>query len=219
MSGHNSLEELEGLAGLMLRLRREGISDSSLLTAIEQTPRAIFVPPVHTACAYSSRLIPIECGAFMEGVDILAGLLHALDLKQGQRVLEIGTGSGYSTAIMARMVDRVVSIERYRTLYTLAQQRLEHFGLRNVALKHADGRQGAPGEGTFDRILVSGAFDTLPRNFIDHLASDGVMLTGMTKGNGRTVLTRLVRTGSRFERTDGLDVPYLPLIPGVASRL
>jgi protein-L-isoaspartate(D-aspartate) O-methyltransferase len=212
------LAEIEGFAGLVLRLRGEGINNKELLTAIELTPRTVFTPHAHVEAAYSKRLIPIECGAFMEGADLVVRLLHLLDLRKGQRVLEIGTGSGFMTAVMARLADRLVSIERYRTLTTLAQQRLEHFGIRNVSLKHADGRAGAPGEGTFDRIFIAGAFETIPRHFVDHLASDGVMIAGMVKEDGHVALTRFTRVGSRFDRTDSFPLPYLPLVPGVAAR-
>ena len=216
---HRSHDEIEGVASLLLRLRREGVADTTLLSAVEQTPRSYFVPPEHGAAAYSPRLVPIECGAFMEGADLMVQLLHALQLEKGQRILEIGTGSGFATAIMARLVDRVVTVERYRTLLTLARKRLEHFALRNVAFKLADGNQGAPGEGTFDRIFVAGAFETMPRNFVDHLAPNGMMLTGIRKEDGRVMLSRLTRIGNRFERTDGAALPYLPLVRGVAARI
>ena len=219
IASRDRLDEIEGFASLLLRLRGEGISDATLLAALEETPRSRFVPPAHAEPSYSSRLVPIECGTFMEGADMMARLLHLLDLQAGQRVLEIGTGSGFATAVMARIVDRVVSIERYRTLTALAHQRLEYFGLRNVALKQADGRQGAPGEGTFDRIFVAGAFEQMPRNFVDHLAPEGLMLAGITKEDGRVVLTRLTRIGHRFERVDSFALPYLPLVPGVAARI
>lgn len=215
----NGMEDIEGFASLILRLRREGVSDAVLLSAIEQTPRSYFVPPAYAAAAFSPRTVPLECGAFMEGADLMARLLHLLDLKGGQRVLEVGTGSGFATAVMARVVDRVVSIDRYKTLTTLARHRLEHFGLRNVALKQADGRHGAPGEGTFDRIFVAGTFEQMPRQFVEHLAPNGLMLAGIRKEDGRTVLTKLTRIGNRFERTDGFELPYLPLIPGVAASL
>ena len=219
IDSRNPLGEIEGFASLLLRLRREGIADATLLAALEETPRSQFVPPIHADLAYSSRMIPIECGTFMEGADLMARLLYQLDLKAGQRVLEVGTGSGFAAAVMARIVDRVVSVERYRTLHAIAQQRLEHFGLRNVALKLADGRQGVAGEGTFDRIFVAGAFEQMPRSFVDHLAPEGQMLTGIIKENGRVVLSRLTRIGNRFERTDGAELPYLPLVPGVAARI
>ena len=217
--GERSQSEIEGVASLLLRLRRDGIADTNLLTAVEQTPRSRFVPTEHADVAYSARLVPIECGGFMEGADLMVQLVSALDLEKGQRVLEIGTGSGFATAIMARLVDRVVTVERYRTLLALAQKRLEYFALKNVAFRHADGSQGVPGEGTFDRIFVAGAFESVPRNFVDHLAPNGMMLAGIRKEDGRVHLSRLTRIGNRFERTDGAELPYLPLIRGIAARI
>ncbi|WP_245409981.1 protein-L-isoaspartate(D-aspartate) O-methyltransferase [Pararhizobium haloflavum] len=218
-SGRQELDEIEGFAGLVLRLRREGVADAELLKAVEQSPRSYFVSPAFAGAAFSQRTIPIECGTFLEGADLMVRLLHMLELQKGQRVLEIGTGSGFATSVMARIADRVVSLERYRTLSSLSHQRLEHFGLRNVSLKVADGRNGAPGEGTFDRIFVAGAFETVPRQFVDHLAPNGLMLAGIRKEGGHVVLTRLTRIGNRFERSDGFALPYLPLIPGIAARL
>jgi protein-L-isoaspartate(D-aspartate) O-methyltransferase len=124
--------EKEGFAALVLRLRAEGISDLDLLTAVEQTPRSKFVPPQFAADAYSSRTIPIECGAFMEGADIAVKLLNRMQVKPGQRILEIGTGSGFMTAVLGRIAERVVSIDRYKTLVKSAQQRVDGLGLRNV---------------------------------------------------------------------------------------
>ena len=212
-------DDREGFAAFLLRLRGKGVVSKNLIAAFESTPRRGFLPDRWQNVAWAEGMIPIECGAFMEGADLMVQLLHALDLKQGQRVLEIGTGSGFATAIMAKLVDRVVSLERYRTLLALAQRRLEHFGLRNVSLKQADGLHGAPGEGTFDRIFVAGAFENTPRLFVEHLAPDGMMLTGLRKEDGRVVLTRLTRIGNRFERIDGAELPYLPLIRGVAARI
>ncbi|MGB8289588.1 MAG: protein-L-isoaspartate O-methyltransferase, partial [Rhizobium ruizarguesonis] len=112
------LAEKEGFAALVLRLRAEGISDLDLLTAVEQTQRSQFVPSQFADDAYSSRTIPIECGSFLEGIDFAVRILHHLKLKPGQRVLEIGTGSGFTAAVMGRMAERVLSIDRYKTLTT-----------------------------------------------------------------------------------------------------
>ena len=90
------LVEKEGFAAVVLRLRAEGILDIDLMTAVEQTPRLPFVPPQFADDAYSSRTIPIECGAFMEGIDLVVRVLHSLKIKPGHRVLEVGTGSGFT---------------------------------------------------------------------------------------------------------------------------
>lgn len=213
------LLEKEGFAALVLRLRAEGISDIDLLTAVEQTPRSLFAPPQYSEDAYSSRTIPIECGAFMEGVDLVVRILHNLKVKPGHRVLEVGTGSGFTAAVMARMAERILTVERYKTLVTGAQRRMDALGLRNVVVRHADGSAGLQGEGTFDRILVTAAFNAMPRFYADQLVSGGSMIAPLMISEDNCRMVRLTKTGSRFEREELFDVPYLPIVPRLASFL
>ncbi len=213
------LVEKEGFAALVLRLRAEGVSDLDLLTAVEQTPRSLFVPPQFAEQAYSSRTIPIECGSFIEGVDIAVRILHHLKIKPGQRVLEVGTGSGFMSAVMARMAERVLTIDRYKTLTTNAQRRIDGLGLRNVVVRQADGSAGLQGEGTFDRILVTAAFNSMPRFYTDQLVSGGSMIAPLMISENECRLVRLTKTGSRFEREELFDTPYLPIVPRLASQL
>ena len=213
------LVEKEGFAALVLRLRAEGVSDLDLLTAVEQTPRSLFVPPQFAEQAYSSRTIPIECGSFLEGVDLAVRILHHLKIKPGQRVLEVGTGSGFMSAVMARMAERVLTIDRYKTLTTNAQRRVDSLGLRNVIIRQADGSAGLQGEGTFDRILVTAAFNSMPRFYTDQLVSGGSMIAPLMISEDECRLVRLTKTGSRFEREELFDTPYLPIVPRLASLL
>ncbi|MDV4157024.1 MULTISPECIES: protein-L-isoaspartate(D-aspartate) O-methyltransferase [Rhizobium] len=213
------LAEKEGFAALVLRLRAEGISDLDLLTAVEQTQRSLFVPPQFADEAYSSRTIPIECGSFLEGIDFAVRILHHLKLKPGQRVLEIGTGSGFTAAVMGRMAERVLSIDRYKTLTTAAQRRMESLGLRSVIIRHADGSAGMQGEGTFDRILVTAAFNAMPRFYTDQLVSGGSMIAPLMISENECRMVRLTKTGSRFEREELFEAPYLPIVPRLASLL
>ncbi|RUM25180.1 protein-L-isoaspartate(D-aspartate) O-methyltransferase [Rhizobium vallis] len=213
------LAEKEGFAALVLRLRAEGISDLDLLTAVEQTQRSLFVPPQFADDAYSSRTIPIECGSFLEGIDFVVRILHHLKLKPGQRVLEIGTGSGFTAAVMGRLAERVLSIDRYKTLTTAAQRRMETLGLRNVVIRHADGSAGMQGEGTFDRILVTSAFNSMPRFYTDQLVSGGSMIAPLMISENECRMVRLTKTGSRFEREELFEAPYLPIVPRLASLL
>ncbi|MBY5351094.1 protein-L-isoaspartate(D-aspartate) O-methyltransferase [Rhizobium leguminosarum] len=213
------LAEKEGFAALVLRLRAEGISDLDLLTAVEQTQRSQFVPPQFADDAYSSRSIPIECGSFIEGIDFAVRILHHLKLKPGQRVLEIGTGSGFTAAVMGRMAERVLSVDRYKTLTTAAQRRMESLGLRSVIIRHADGSAGMQGEGTFDRILVTAAFNAMPRFYTDQLVSGGSMIAPLMISENECRMVRLTKTGSRFEREELFDAPYLPIVPRLASLL
>ncbi len=209
----------EGFAALVLRLRAEGISDKDLLTAVEKTPRGLFVPTEYVDAAYSTRSIPIECGEVMEGVDLGMQMLYLLDLKPGQRVLEIGTGSGFTAAVMAHLVDRVVTIDRYRTLSQLASQRVAHLGLDNIVLATGDGRDWSDENGTFDRILVTAAFDDMPRTFADRLVSGGRMIAAIGAADEAQTLVRLTKIGSRFEREDLFPVRFQPLRAGAAAVL
>ncbi|MCE3520163.1 methyltransferase domain-containing protein, partial [Escherichia coli] len=102
-------------------------------------------------------------------------LIKALDLEPAHRVLEIGTGTGFTAAIMARLAGRVLSIERYRTLVELAQQRHQTLKIENIFIKHADGKLGLTHDGPFDRIVVWAAFESMPRQFVELLSSNGVM--------------------------------------------
>lgn len=214
-----AMVEKEGFAALVLRLRAEGISDIDLLTAVEQTPRSLFVPPQFADKAYSSRSIPIECGSFMEGVDFAVRLLDRLKVKPGHRVLEIGTGSGFMTGVLSRLAERVLSIDRYRTLTENAHARMEKLQRLNVVIRQGDGRSGVPGEGTFDRIICTAAFKEAPRFYAEQLVSGGTMIAPLMQENGTCRMVQLGKVGSRFEREDLFEAPYLPFVENIASFL
>lgn len=209
----------EGFAALCLRLRAKGVVNSDLLNAIEQTPRQFFVPAEFLAQAWTSRTLPLECGAILEGADLAAMLLDAMKLKASHRVLEIGTGSGFTAAVLGRLVERVLTVDRYRTLVTLAQGRMDKLSLRNVVVRQADGSAGLQGEGTFDRILVTAAFSALPRVYAEQLVSGGVMIAPVMGENGVARMIKLTKSGSRFEREEMFDVPFQPIVPQVAQIL
>lgn len=213
------LAEKEGFAALVLRLRAEGISDIDLLTAVEQTPRSLFVPPQFAGEAYSSRTIPIDCGSFLEGIDFAVRLLHHLRIKPGQRVLEVGTGSGFTAAVIGRIAERVLTVDRYKTLTGAALRRVESLGLRNIIVRQADGSAGLQGEGTFDRILVTAAFESMPRFYAEQLVSGGSMIAPLMITENECRMVRLTKTGSRFEREELFNAPYLPIVPRLASQL
>ncbi|MCF3642123.1 protein-L-isoaspartate(D-aspartate) O-methyltransferase [Rhizobium sp. TRM95111] len=211
--------EKEGFAALALRLRGEGINNIDLLTAVEQTPRTLFVPPQFAGDAYASRLLPIDCGSFIEGADLAVRLIHLLGLKASHRVLEVGTGSGFTAAVMGRLAERVLTVDRFRTLTAQAQQNIEKAGVRNVVVRQADGSVGMPGEGTFDRILVTAAFPAMPRLFAEQLVSGGMLLAPVMASETACRMLKLVKTGSRFDREDLFEVPYLPIVPHLAQAL
>lgn len=209
----------EAFAAFLLRLRTQGLTDKALLSAFEATPRGEFLPGQWRDHAWSERMLPIECGEAIEGVDLQARVIAALEMGSGLRVLEIGTGSGYTAAVLSRLAGGVVTLERYRMLVDNARGRIGALGATNVSARQADGSGGLPAEGPFDRIVVWAAFEALPRGFVDQLATGGIMVAPVGPGDGRQTLVKLTKTGSRFEREELATVRLQPLAQGLAAVL
>jgi protein-L-isoaspartate(D-aspartate) O-methyltransferase len=213
------IDDREGFAAFLLRLRALGMPPRDLVAAMEATPRRAFVPGPWQSLAWSDRMVPIECGEALEGADLQAAVIAALRLEPGHRVLEVGTGSGFTAAVMARMAARVVTVDRYKTLVEQARQRFEALGLTNAFARLADGSNGLPGEGPFDRIVVWAAFDSLPRAFVDQLSTNGIMIAPIGPAEEVQLLAKLVKTGSRFEREDIARVRLQSMLKGVAAAI
>ncbi|WP_306051310.1 protein-L-isoaspartate(D-aspartate) O-methyltransferase [Oceaniradius stylonematis] len=208
----------EGFAAFVLRMRAAGIGDKPLLEAIEATPRRAFVDPQYHDAAWSSRIVPIDCGETIEGLDQQALILSALGLEPQNRVLEIGTGSGYTAAVMGAMVKRVYTIERFARLHQAAQARFRALKRDNVIASQADGAAGST-EGPFDRIVVWPAMEALPRGFSDLVVPGGIIVCPVGEGDGRQVLVRLTKVGNRFEREDIGTVRVQPMASGLPRAL
>ncbi|MDI6025852.1 protein-L-isoaspartate(D-aspartate) O-methyltransferase [Corticibacterium sp. UT-5YL-CI-8] len=210
-------EDREGFAAFLLRLRGRGIVPKNLIAAFEATPRRNFIPGHLHSLAWSDRMLPIECGEAMEGADLQAAVIAALNLEQGNRVLEIGTGSGYTAAVMARLAGRVFTIDRFKTLVENARQRIESIGINNVIVRQFDGAEGMQSEGPFDRIVIWSAFKELPRGFVDQLSMNGIMIAPIGPDEGEQTLAKLTKIGSRFEREDIGVVRFQPVARHLAA--
>lgn len=211
--------ERERFAAFLLRMRAAGLDRRDLIAAIEATPRNAFVPAQWRADAWSDRSVPIECGETVEGIDLQMRALAALELEPGCRVLEIGTGSGFTAAVMARLSARVLTLERFRTLVATAAHRHEALGIGNAIVRQADGSQGAPAEGPFDRIVAWASYETLPRGFADQLSSGGIMVAAIGPAEDVQVLEKLTKLGSRFEREVLGEVRFQPMAAGIAAAI
>ncbi len=163
----------EEKAAFLLRLRASGIRDLDLLRGLEKVPREIFVPHRLVDLARRDLALPIGCGQTLSEPSLIARMVEALALARNQRVLEIGTGSGYSTAVLAEIVEEVVSIERFQTLAIAARLRLQRLGKVNATVIFADGLAISAEAGPFERILVHGSLGEVPPQLVDLLAEDG----------------------------------------------
>ncbi|AZO54333.1 MAG: protein-L-isoaspartate(D-aspartate) O-methyltransferase [Mesorhizobium sp.] len=211
------IDDREGFAAFLLRLRGRGTVPKALIAAFEATPRRGFLAAQYHQIAWSDRMLPIECGEAIEGADMQAAVIAALAIETGNRVLEIGTGSGYTSAVMSRLAARVVTVDRYKTLVEQARQRFEALGIGNAIVRQADGSNGLPNEGPFDRIVAWAAFDSLPRFLLDQLSSGGIVIAPIGPEEGEQVLAKLTKVGSRFEREDIGMVRLQPILRSIAA--
>jgi protein-L-isoaspartate(D-aspartate) O-methyltransferase len=203
-----------------LMLRRRGISDQSVLRAMDEVPREHFVAANFLDCAYADQALPIECGQTISQPYVVAYMTEQLEIEPRHRVLEVGTGSGYQTAILSRIVREVISIERYRTLADRARDRLQTLGYANVTILAADGLAGAPEQAPFDRIIVTAAAEEIPSALLEQLGEDGKLVLPLGPRNGPQYIIKLSKTpGKELTHEKLIAVRFVPLLPGQAREL
>ena len=220
MSKHpEPLDEEARRARMVMALRSGGVMDAKVLAAIEQTPRDLFVPDLFQERAWEDSALPIACGQTISQPLIVGLMTQALRIEWRSRVLEIGTGSGYQTAVLAKIARYVYSMERYRTLLGEAESRLKKLGVQNVITRFGDGGEGWPEQAPFDRILVTAAADKEPTALLAQLKPAGVLVAPVGRGPVQ-VLKRYTSDGKGgFIAEDMGEVRFVPLLPGVAEAL
>ena len=203
-----------------LNLRRRGISEQSVLRAMEEIPREMFVEPADRDSAYRDSALGIACGQTISQPFVVAYMTEQLQLQKGHDVLELGTGSGYQAAILSRLCRQVLTIERYRTLADRARRRLEKLGCDNVEVLLGDGLDvsAIPG-GQFDRIIVTAAIEQIPDALLERLQAGGILIAPVGPHQGTQTLIRVVRTEAGFERRNLVEVRFVPALPGIAREL
>ncbi|MDB5568893.1 MAG: Protein-L-isoaspartate(D-aspartate) O-methyltransferase [Hyphomicrobiales bacterium] len=208
----------------LLALRAKGIADVSVLRALEMAPRENFVPRRHVDLALRDIALPIPCGQTMPEPFLVARMMEALDLKPAHRVLEIGAGSGYATAILAQLAGQVISFERFRSLAVEAQMRLQALGLNNAHVEWDDGLDALAsirleGADLFDRILVHGVVDGQPTALMEALSEGGIIVMARhLEGRGRR-LVRIVHRDGGFEESELHRCRLGPLLAGRSAGL
>jgi protein-L-isoaspartate(D-aspartate) O-methyltransferase len=206
-------------ARLILGLRSQGVSDPAVLTALEHTPRDLFTPDLFQERAWEDSALPIACGQTISQPFIVGLMTQALTLEPRARVLEIGTGSGYQTAVLSRLSRLVYTVERYRTLLREAEARFKSLQLGNIITRFGDGGEGWPEQAPFDRILVTAAAPNEPKTLLAQLKPSGVLVAPIGRGQIQT-LKRYAGDGKGGFREEVLcEVRFVPLLEGVAREL
>ena len=203
---------------LIMALRNQGIRDQAILEAIERTPREMFLGDPFRPMAYADQALPIACGQTISQPYVVAFMTDRLKLDERCKVLEIGTGSGYQTAILSRLCRRVYTIERYRSLAQEAGERFKELGLSNVTQMVGDGYKGWPNQAPFDRIIVTAAAKELPPALTDQLAVGGIMIIPLEEVPMSQDLVRITRTEKGYAHEKLLPVRFVPLVEGVARE-
>lgn len=204
---------------LLMELRKQGISDTRVLAAMERVPREQFVAEQFLKHAYDNIALPITQGQTISQPYVVAYMTEALQLGDRMKVLEIGTGSGYQTAVLARLCRRVYTIERYRSLLTTAEKRLDALKITNVVTKLGDGHKGWPEQAPFDRVLVTAAADTRPDALIAQLSPHGgIMVAPVAVNATEQDVIRYTREGDAVREERLLPVRFVPLLPGIARE-
>lgn len=203
---------------LLMALRNGGVRDRRVLEAIEKVPRELFVEDSFLDQAYADQALPIDCGQTISQPFIVGFMTDRLQVSDRHTVLEIGTGSGYQTAILSALCRRVCTIERYRTLARQAAERFKQLHLNNVTQIVADGTRGWPQLAPFERIIVTAAAKEVPKALLDQLAPGGIMVIPIEERPGKQDLYRITRTPEGHAREHLLPVRFVPLVEGLARE-
>jgi protein-L-isoaspartate(D-aspartate) O-methyltransferase len=200
---------------LIAALRQQGIADERVLEAIAGVPREAFVEAAFSDQAYADQALPMSCGQTISQPYVVALMTEKLGVRPGDRVLEIGTGSGYQTAVLSHLCKRVYTIERFRTLAANAGERFRALGIANVSQQVADGTAGWPTLAPFDRIIVTAAASEPPGALLGQLGRGGIMVVPLEERAGKQDLYRITHTPFGFEREHLAPVRFVPLVEGL----
>ncbi|MCH8489336.1 MAG: protein-L-isoaspartate(D-aspartate) O-methyltransferase [Oceanicaulis sp.] len=207
------------LIQLVMALRSAGISDKRVLAAMERTPRALFVPEGFADQAYENRALPIDCGQTISQPFVVAAMTEALQVDDRCKVLEIGTGSGYQAAVLARLARRVYTIERYRTLAREAGERFAALRLTTIVQRTGDGTKGWPEQAPFDRIMITAGASERPDALLDQLKPGGICVAPVQNGAVQTLMRYRRAEAGTISEEALFDVRFVPLVAGEAKAL
>lgn len=200
----------------LFALRSRGVTDKRVLEAMEITDRGEFVTGLFAGRAYEDMPLPIACGQTISQPSVVGLMTQALDVQPRDKVLEVGTGSGYQAAILARLARRVYTVDRHARLVRESQAVFDRLGLVNITSMTADGSHGLPDQAPFDRIIVTAAAEDPPGPLLAQLKIGGIMVLPVGQSDAVQSLIKVSRTENGFDYDEILPVRFVPLLEGLS---
>ena len=201
---------------LTLELRESGIRDTEVLSAIEKTPREIFIPDNFRNQSYANIALPIGDGQTISQPYIVALMTQSLELQKKHKVLEIGTGSGYQSSILSLLARRVYTIERIKSLLVKAETNFKELKLTNIVTKHADGNLGWKEQIPFNRIIFTAAINEISNNFFDHIDDNGIIVAPIVSSS-KQILKKFTKKNDAILTEVLAEVLFVPNLKGVIN--
>ena len=202
---------------LLFALRSKGVTDTAVLEVIEKIDRGLFVRGLFADRAYEDMPLPIECGQTISQPSVVGIMTQALRVSPRDKVLEVGTGSGYQSAVLSHLARRVYTVERYKTLVRSAQSLFASLDISNVTCMYADGSHGLPDQAPFDRIIVTAAAEDPPGPLLAQLKIGGIMVLPVGQSSSLQTLLRVIKTDNGYEYEDIRPIRFVPLIEGLGK--
>ncbi|MBV0911468.1 protein-L-isoaspartate(D-aspartate) O-methyltransferase [Anianabacter salinae] len=201
----------------LFALRSKGVTDTRVLTAMETVDRGDFVRGIFANRAYEDMPLPIACGQTISQPSVVGLMSQALNVQPRDKVLEVGTGSGYQAAILSQLARRVYTVDRHRRLVREAKEVFDRAGLVNITAFTADGSHGLPDQAPFDRIIVTAAAEDPPGPLLAQLRIGGIMVLPVGQSDAVQSLIKVTRTDAGFEYDELRDVRFVPLLEGLGQ--
>lgn len=202
----------------LYQLRSKGVTDARVLTAMEQVDRAAFVKGLFAERAYEDMPLPIAYGQTISQPSVVGLMTQALQISPRDKVLEVGTGSGYQAAILSKLARRVYTVDRFKGLVQTARRIFEQQDLSNITTFTADGSHGLPDQSPFDRILVTAAAEDPPGPLLAQLRVGGIMVLPVGQSDTVQSLIRVTRTQIGFDYDEIRPVRFVPLLEGLGQE-
>ena len=210
-------DEAERKMAFLYALRSRGVTDGRVLTAMEKIDRGLFVKGVFADRAYEDMPLPIACGQTISQPSVVGLMTQALQVQPRDKVLEVGTGSGYQAAVLSQLARRVYTVDRHRRLVAQAREVFDRLGLTNITALTADGSRGYPEQAPFDRILVTAAAEDPPGPLLAQMRVGGIMVVPVGQSDAVQSLIKVTRTEAGYDYEELRPVRFVPLVEGLGQ--